>query len=64
MKIHSLPSTFVLGYVRGTMIVHAFMIELDQLTIQYPRKVRNCGNHCTKSTKSSLVVSHSDRVTV
>ena len=32
MKMH-LPSTFihVLRYVRAKMIVHAFMIELDQL---------------------------------
>ena len=29
MKIY-LPSTFILGYVRAKMIVHAFMIELDQ----------------------------------
>ena len=26
-----LPSTFILRYVRAKMIVHAFMIELDQL---------------------------------
>ena len=30
MKMY-LPSTFTLGYVRAKMIVHAFMIELDQL---------------------------------
>ena len=30
MKMH-LPSTFILRYVRVKMIVHAFMIELDQL---------------------------------
>ena len=30
MKMH-LPSTFILRYVRATMIGHAFMIELDQL---------------------------------
>ena len=30
MKMH-LPFTFILGYVRAKMIVHAFMIELDQL---------------------------------
>ena len=30
MKMH-LPSTFILRYVRAKMIVHAFMIELDQL---------------------------------
>ena len=37
MKIH-LPSTFTLWYVRDTMIVHAFMIELDQPDYWYPRK--------------------------
>ena len=30
MKMH-LPSTFILRYVRAKMIVHAFMIDLDQL---------------------------------
>ena len=30
MKMH-LPSTFILRYVGAKMIVHAFMIELDQL---------------------------------
>ena len=30
MKMY-LPSTFILGYVRAKMKVHAFMIELDQL---------------------------------
>ena len=30
MKMY-LPSTFILRYVRAKMIVHAFMIELDQL---------------------------------
>ena len=30
MKMH-LPSTFILRYVRAQMIVHVFMIELDQL---------------------------------
>ena len=29
MKMH-LPSSFILRYVRSEMIVHAFMIELDQ----------------------------------
>ena len=28
---HYLPSTFKLGYVRAKIIVHAYMIELDQL---------------------------------
>ena len=32
MKMY-LPSPFILRYVRAKMIVHAFMIELDQLTI-------------------------------
>ena len=30
MKMH-LTSTFILRYVRAKMVVHAFMIELDQL---------------------------------
>ena len=30
MKMH-FPCTFILRYVRAKMIVHAFMIELDQL---------------------------------
>ena len=30
MKMH-LPSTFILRYARAKRIVHAFMIELDQL---------------------------------
>ena len=30
MKMY-LPSTFILRYVRAKMIVHAFLIELDQL---------------------------------
>ena len=30
MKMY-LPSNFILRYVRAKMIVHAFMIELDQL---------------------------------
>ena len=29
MKMH-LPSTFMLRYVRAKVIVHAFIIELDQ----------------------------------
>ena len=37
MKMHR-PSTFILRYVRAKMIVHAFMIELDQLDYRYPRK--------------------------
>ena len=37
MKMY-LPSTFILWYVRAMMIVHAFMIELDQLDY-YPRKL-------------------------
>ena len=30
MKMY-LPSTFIIRYVRAKMIVHAFMIEPDQL---------------------------------
>ena len=37
MKMY-LPSTFILRYVRAKMIVHAFMIELDQLDYWYPKK--------------------------
>ena len=35
MKMY-LPSTFRIRYVRDKMIVHAFMIELDQLDYGYP----------------------------
>ena len=38
MKMYLL-STFILWYVRAKMIVHAFMIELDQLDYWYPRKL-------------------------
>ena len=34
----SLPSTFILRYVRAKMIVHAFMIELDQLDLISKKK--------------------------
>ena len=35
MKMH-LPSTFIqFRYVRAKMILHAFMIELDQLLLSY-----------------------------
>ena len=45
-------------YVRAKMILHAFMIELDQLDYSYPRKVKNCENLCTISMEScSLVAS-------
>ena len=38
MKIY-LPSTFIITYARAKMIVHAFMIVLDQLDYNYiPRK--------------------------
>ena len=39
MKMY-IPSTFILRYVRAKMIVHEFMIELDQLDYNwYPRKL-------------------------
>ena len=39
------------------MIVHAFMIEPDQLDYRYPRKLKNCDILCTKSKEScSLVI--------
>ena len=41
MKIYS-PSVFILWYVRPKMIVHVFMIELNQPDYLYPRKVKNC----------------------
>ena len=57
MKI-DLPSTFILAYVRAKMIMHAFMIEIDQLDYWYPRKNKNCEILCTKSMEScSLVIS-------
>ena len=37
MKIY-IPPTFILRYVRAKMIVHAFMIELDQQDYWSPRK--------------------------
>ena len=43
-------------YVRVKMIVHAFMIELNQLDYWYPRKNRNCEILCTKSMESSSSV--------
>ena len=43
MKMH-LPSTLILRYVRAKMIVHAFMIELDQLDYWYPRKKKRKKN--------------------
>ena len=40
------------------MIVHAFMVDLDQLYYWYLRHIRNVENLCTKSMEScSLVVS-------
>ena len=39
----SLPSSFILRYVRAEMNVHAFMNELDQKDYWYPRK---CSNNC------------------
>ena len=55
MKIH-LPSNFILRYVRAKMIVHAFMIELDQPDYRYPIIIiifififkQNFENLCTK----------------
>ena len=56
MKMH-LPSTFIPRYVRAKMIVHGFVIELDQLDYLYPRKKNNCEIICTKSMEScSLVI--------
>ena len=46
-------------YARAEMIVHAFMIELDQPDYWYPRNIKTCENlcTCTKSMKScSLVI--------
>ena len=40
MKMH-LSSTFILWYIRTKMILHAFMIELNQLNYWYPRKNQN-----------------------
>ena len=37
MKMY-LPSSFILGYVRAEMNVHAFMNELDQKDYWYPQK--------------------------
>ena len=49
-----IPSTFTLGY-RAKMIVHAFMIELDQLDYNwYPRKLKTCE---TQWRACSLVIS-------
>ena len=56
MKIY-LPSTFILKYVGAKMILHAFMIELDQLNY-WSKKFKNFENLCTKSMECcSLVVS-------
>ena len=58
MKMH-LPSSFILWYVRSEMIVHAFMIELDQKDYWYPRKFENCENLRIKSMESCpLVIYH------
>ena len=38
-----LPSTVIVRYVRAKMIVHAFMIEIDQ-----PRKINKLGNSMYK----------------
>ena len=58
MKMN-IPSSFILGYVRAEMNVHAFMNELDQKGYWYPRKFENCENLYTKSMESCpLVISH------
>ena len=38
------------------MIVHAFMIELDQPDYWYPRKIKNFENLSTKSIESCFLV--------
>ena len=38
------------------MIVHAFMIELDQLDYWYPKKLKDCEILCTKSMESCSIV--------
>ena len=58
MKMH-LPSSFILRYVRSEMIVHVFMIELDQKDYWYPRKFEIVKNLCAKSMESCpRVISH------
>ena len=47
---------FLVRYVRAKMIVHAFMIELDQLVYWCPRQIKNGENLCTKSLESYFVV--------
>ena len=44
--------TFVLGFVRAKMIVHALMIELDQLVYYYTRKIEDYEHLCTKTRES------------
>ena len=57
MKMY-LPSSFILGYVRAEMNVHAFMNELHQKDEWYPR-IFGVENLCTKSMESCpLVISH------
>ena len=71
MKIH-LPSTFILRNVRAKMIVHAFMIELDQLGYWYPRYKKkkkwnsmykvNGELSCCDITDSGIVPSREDDI--
>ena len=55
-------SSFILRYVRAEIIVHAFMNELYQRTIDIQKKkIENCENlYMYKSMESCpLVISHS-----
>ena len=51
MKMH-LPSTFIL---RAKTIVHAFMIELDQLDYWYPRRRKKCDILCLDKVNGGVV---------
>ena len=51
-KISSLYFLYFGYVIRAKMIVHVFMIELDQPDYWYPRKIKNCENLCTKSMES------------
>ena len=52
-----LPSTFILRYVRAKMIVHVFMIELDQLDYWYPRKLQIVKFYVQSQWRVVLVIS-------
>ena len=58
MKMH-LPSTFILRYVRAKMIVHAFMMNLINWTIDIQENIKKKNEILyTKSMEScSLVIS-------